>query len=307
MTLTNNSNINVTCTVDRILKLKPETVLYHYCSTATLLSILEHGKLRFSDTNQMNDPHEWRYCCELFEKSATALLKMVPGCAALDGLDANFLDLVDRYLSPKQLYSHPVIACFSKRPDVPSQWRGYADCGKGWSIGFSGQALNAMPVTLLDVLYDPEQQVTEIRNFLAAMYLTGREEGCDLIDSVRQNAPLLASFLHGYKHQSFAEEQEVRALHELRVELSEDGLELIDENHSSGGIVNVGQAVGFRAAGSAIVAYVDLPLQRADGVAISELWFGPSNDNGLGNVLFPLTRFGHRSVKLFWSASSYRA
>ena len=81
-----NSNTKYAFTYDRILSPGPETVLYHYCSTATLLSILEHGKLRFSDINMMNDPHEWRYCYELFEQAATALLKMVPDRAALDGL-----------------------------------------------------------------------------------------------------------------------------------------------------------------------------------------------------------------------------
>ncbi|WP_303543379.1 hypothetical protein [Sphingomonas natans] len=102
----------------------------------------------------MIDPREGRYCYGLFQQAATALLKMVPDRAALDRLDANFFDRVDDYLSPKQLNSHPVIACFSKRPDVLSQWRGYADDARGWSIGFSGRAVNSMPVTLLDVVYE---------------------------------------------------------------------------------------------------------------------------------------------------------
>lgn len=305
--LKDNSNTKYASTYDRILIPGAETVLYHYCSTATLLSILEHGKLRFSDINMMNDPREWRYCYELFEQAATALLKMVPDRAALDGLDTSFFDRVDDYLSPKQLNSHPVIACFSKRPDVLSQWRGYADDAKGWSIGFSGRAVDAMPVTLLDVVYDPEQQITEICNFLAAMYLTWREKGGDFKETVGQDAALFASFIHGYKHSSFEEEQEVRALHELRVDHSEDGWELIDEGGTANGVEVVGEPVGFRAAGSAIVAYVDLPLQRVEGVSIRELWFGPSNDNGPGNALYSLTRYGHRGVNLSWSASSYRA
>ncbi len=304
--MTENSDPKFAFTYDRVLRPTPETILYHYCSTPTLLSILEHGKLRFSDINMMNDPREWRYCYELFEQAANALLKMVPDRAALDGLDPSFFDRIDDYLSPKQLHSHPVIACFSKRPDVLSQWRAYADDAKGWSIGFSGRALDAMPVTLLEVVYDREQQLTEVSNFLAAMYLTWREKGGDFKETVGGDAALLASFIHAYKHPSFEEEQEVRALHELRVDLSDDGWELIDEGGTANGEEVAGQTVGFRAAGSAIVAYVDLPLQRVDGVAISEIWFGPSNDNGPGNALYPLTRYGHRGVNLFWSASSYR-
>jgi hypothetical protein len=294
-------------TYDRVFRPSQECTLYHYCSTATLLSILEHGKLRFSDINMMNDPQEWRYCYELFERAAGSLLEMVPDKAALEGLDTDFLDRVDSYLSPKQLYSHPVISCFSKRPDVLSQWRGYADNARGWSIGFSGRAINAMPVTLLEVVYDPEQQLAELRNFLAAMYISWRSKGGEFRDAVGEDAALLASFIHGYKHPSFQEEQEVRALHELGVQQSDDGWELVDEGGTANGEEVSGQQVSFRAAGSSIIAHVDIPLQRVDGVTICELWFGPSNGNGIGNAFYPLMRYGHRGVKLFRSASSYRA
>ena len=292
---------------DRVFKPSPESVLYHYCSTATLLSILENDKLRFSDVNMMNDPQEWRYCYELFERSANTLLKMVPDRAALEGLDTDFFDKVDDYLSPKQFISHPVIACFSKQPDVLSQWRGYADNARGWSIGFSGQAIDAMPVSLLEVVYEPDQQVAEVRNFLAAMYMIWREKGGEFRETVGTDAALLASLIHAYKHPSFEEEQEVRALHELRVEHFEGDLELVDEGGTANGKEVKSQPVSFRASGSSIIAHVDIPLQKFEDVAISDLWFGPSNNNGIGNALYPLARYGHRGVKLFYSASSYRA
>ena len=301
-----NLDPSLRTTYNRAFKPARDSVLYHYCSTATLLSILEHGKLRFSDINMMNDPQEWRYCYELFERAASILLEMVPDRASLEGLGTDFFDHVDDYLSPKQLNSHPVIACFSKQPDVLSQWRGYADNGQGWSIGFNGRAIDAMPVALLEVLYDPEQQVTEVRNFLAAMYIIWRQKGGEFGDAVGRDAALLASFIHAYKHPSFQEEQEIRALHELRVDLSKDGWKLLDEGGTANGKDVEGEPVRFRAAGSSIIAYVDIPLQRVDDVAISELWFGPSNDNVIGNALYPLTGYGHRGVKLFRSASSFR-
>lgn len=298
---------NILTTYNRVFKPESDSVLYHYCSTATLLSILGHGKLRFSDINMMNDPQEWRYCYDLFERAANVLLKMVPDRASLEGLDTDFFDHVDSYLSPKQLHSHPVISCFSKQPDVLSQWRGYADNAQGWAVGFSGRAIDAMPVSLLEVVYEPDRQIDEVRNFLAAMYMIWRKKGGEFRDAVGQDAALLASFIHAYKHPSFQEEQEVRALHELRVDLSDDGWELVDEGGTANGEEVGGEPVGFRVAGSSIIAYVDIPLQRVDNVAISELWFGPSNHNGPGNAFYPLTRYGHRGVKLFRSASSYQA
>ena len=39
----------ISTTYNRVFKPAHDSVLYHYCSTGTLLSILEHEKLRFSD------------------------------------------------------------------------------------------------------------------------------------------------------------------------------------------------------------------------------------------------------------------
>lgn len=291
---------------DRVYKPTADAVLYHYCSTPTLLSILEGGKLRFSDVNMMNDPYESQYGYSLFERAATALLKMVPERPALSGLTTDFFDRVDDYLSPKQLRSHSIITCFSKQPDVLSQWRGYADNAQGWAVGFDGRAIDAMPVTLLDVEYDAEQQLVEVRNFLGAMYLTVQENGGVFDDDFATQAILFSSFLLAYKHPSFREEQEIRAIHELRVDIADDGCELVDEGGVIDGKDVEGQPVQFRAAGSSIIAYVDIPLQRHNGKAIKELWFGPANMNGPGNVLYPLTKHNHRDVSLHHSASTYR-
>lgn len=291
---------------DRIYKSNPADTLYHYCSTPTLLSIIENNTLRFSDVNMMNDAREWQYAYELFELAAGSLLEFAAETPALEGLDVDFLNNIDAYVSGKQLRSHPIITCFSKEPDVLSQWRAYADNGSGWAIGFDAQALKSMPVTLLDVLYEPEEQLVEVRNFMAAMYLIWREVGGEFKPAVGKDAALLSSLLLAYKHPSFREEQEVRALHELRVDLQEDGAMLVDEGGTASDAEVKGQPIRFRAAGGSIVAYVDIPLERVDDRSIRDLWFGPRNENTLGNVLYPLTQFGHRAVRLSRSTSSYR-
>lgn len=291
---------------DRVFRPPANCVLYHYCSTPTFLSVLEYGSLRFSDANMMNDAEECRYGYALFERAANVLLEMVKDKPQLEGLTADFFDRVDAYLSPKQFNNHPVIACFSKDPDVLSQWRAYGQNGEGWAIGFDGAALAAMPVTLLDVVYEPEQQLAEVRNFLAAMYMLWRERGGDFTDAVGSDAALLSSLLVAYKHPSFREEQEVRALHELKVDAAEDGWLLVDEGGAVGDVDVPGQPVKFRAAGSSITAYVDIPLPRLDKGAIRDVWFGPRNENAFGNALYPLTQYGHRGVTMRRSTSSYR-
>lgn len=288
---------------DRIMKPESGVPYYHYCNSSSFLAILEGGGLRFSDANMMNDGSEGRYGYALFERAAGQLLDEVGSHQDLEGLTPAFFDKIDEWLSPKQLYSHPVICCFSRRPDVLSQWRAYADNGEGWSIGFCGDALNAMPATMLDVVYDPDQQMKEVRNHLAAMYILWRDQTHDDGGDLATNARLLASFLHAYKDPSFREEDEVRLLHELRVDLDDSGWTLSDEGGTADGHQVGGTAVRYRAAGSSIVAYVDLAFRQG---AIREVWQGPRNDNGPGNALFPLTHWGHRDVALRRSASFYR-
>jgi len=274
------------------------------CSTSMTASFAAAGML--SDANMMNDAAEGRYGYALFEQAAGALLEMAQEKPQLEGLSTDFFDKVDAYLSPKQLHSHPVIACFSKDPDVLGQWRAYGQNGEGWAIGFDGAALAVMPVTLLDVVYDPDQQLAEIRNFLVAMYMTWRTLGGAFEEAVGRDAALLSSLLLAYKHPSFREEQEVRALHELRVDIAEDGWLLVDEGGSSEEAEAAGLPVRFRAVDSSVTANVDIALPALEKGAIRELWFGPRNVNGSGNAIYPLTQYGHRGVVLHRSTSSYR-
>ena len=50
-----------------------------------------------------------------------------------------------------------MISCYSLDPDVLSQWRAYADDGRGFAIEFSAKLMQ-MPAKKLRVLYDEERQ-----------------------------------------------------------------------------------------------------------------------------------------------------
>lgn len=291
---------------DRMFNPPEGCVLHHYCSTESFLAIVGSGRLRFSDVNMMNDAEEGRYGYALFEEAATSLIQEVADKPALDGLNVDFFDRVDRYLSPSQLASHPVVACFSKAPDVLSQWRAYASDGQGWSIGFSAAALRKMPVTLLEVLYDHDQQLREVRNQLGAMFLLGRQDPNYLESRFGQDCALLSSFLLAMKNPGFREEQEVRALHLLDVELGDDRMLLTDAGGSVDGETTAGEAVGFRAAGQSVIVHVDLPFGRPGLRSIEEVWFGPRNRNGPGNAWLPLSHARHFGVRLEHARTAYR-
>lgn len=79
------------------------------------------------------------------------------------------------------------------------------------------------------------------------MYMVWREKGGDFRQSVGEDAALLASLFHGYKHPSSQEEHEVRAIHELRVDVTGDDWDLVDEGRNSNGDLVEGEPVRFRA------------------------------------------------------------
>lgn len=59
----------------------------------------------------------------------------------------------------------PLISCFSKNGDLLSQWRAYAEDGKGFSIGFdSNYIYHGLGVNINSVVYEEETQYRLILN-----------------------------------------------------------------------------------------------------------------------------------------------
>lgn len=294
--------------ISRIFEPKKDQLLYHYCSVETLAAIAEYKTIRFSDVNMMNDYNESGYAYYLFEEAADALLKDKVLRKKIPGLDKEYLDRVDEVVSPQQLFLHPTIACFSKSPDVLSQWRGYADDARGVSIGFRADVLNKMPISMLEVEYDREKQIREMKLALAAMYLAeierGAKWGAEFVDDCR----VFAAWSYGFKSDAFREEQEVRLLHVLTVKKLEGAIQLVDVDETeTDGTVTPGQKVKFRVANGALVAYVDLPLPRGDLTKLMpELWVGPRNKNGPGNLMYLLGGHGISHTRLNISRATYR-
>ena len=133
-----------------ILEPIPDEIFYHYCSLETLRLICESKTLRFSDINMMNDYSEniWGY--RIFEKAATYWLHAALP-ADLRGMDKAFFDDVDKIFARTQFSQHPLLFSLSRAPDVLSQWRAYAEDGCGVAIGFSGAALSALPVSIIEI------------------------------------------------------------------------------------------------------------------------------------------------------------
>lgn len=107
--------------------LDKDTLIYHYCSVDTFVNILKTNSLWLTHAREMNDSLEDIY----FE---APLKKAVQAFETRSEFEQKLLQkIVSAYSSRVDF---PYVTCFSRKNDVLSQWRAYADDGHGVAIGF---------------------------------------------------------------------------------------------------------------------------------------------------------------------------
>jgi len=125
-----------------------EKQLFHYCSNQKAVAILSGQSIRMSDIQKSNDYKELSLffprifdCLEHLYLNNSFRFKFnnkVGRNAFYDFLDVSYRYWKDRFSSGD--FSNLVL-CLSESRDSLSQWRGYADNGKGCCIGFSQNQL----------------------------------------------------------------------------------------------------------------------------------------------------------------------
>jgi Protein of unknown function (DUF2971) len=283
-------------------------VLYHYCATATAEAIISGKSVRLSALDLANDTMEGQWALEqLCQKLGQ---RGVP-LAVISSI---------RDISTVQMSQSLVLGfCLSKKPDVLSQWRGYADNGRGLAIGFSRTELARSIITfdagligtkLIDVIYDVGQshiaaqseRILEIhrRGSLASQLSIWREFEASQADDVTQliNLQIFPVFLdivltaYNLKNSAFQEEQECR---------------LITEVGLAGPIraspASTIRSCEFRATGAKLIPFLSLPLQPG---AIVEVVVGPQHETPVGLVKARLRVAGF-DVEVSKSKATYKS
>jgi len=295
--------------MDRIYTPADDSVLYHYCSASTFQAIATNRTMRFSDINMLNDESEVRWGYSVFEEAATRIIRRAGVSDACPVITEDFIEEIDKIISPAQLVAHPFIACFSLEPDILSQWRAYADDGRGFAVGFNGALLaQNLPVTLLKVLYEREQQVKEMMLAIISIYVEQHGQDGENRGRFIEDCILLATYMTAFKHPAFIEEQEVRAVHAVGTAKQGNLAKFVDGGGILGGDVEAaGIPVSFQVRDGHLNAYMDLsltPLERP--TPISRLVLGPKNHGLPGNLYLFLGGLGYESIDLRKSSAPYR-
>lgn len=284
---------------------------YYYCSLNTFLNIIKNKQIYLSDPLKMNDNAEIKWYLDRlknelvnvnnpnYQKSIFNMMKM---CSQLD---FTFEELVEVLNSKGQ--NSVYISCFSKEPDILSQWRAYAEDGRGVSIGFNLDKLdNADNLLVKEVIYtndvvyngsesDIEHVADTINTVINENKIAGREEKIEVF--LHELIPGLVK----YKNPAFNEEKEIRLIYcdDMKFE------KIVD---SYGAFVEKWESIelehDFRTIGSNnITEFVKLDFCPN---TIEEICIGPKcllSKNDIKNIIKQLLEI---NVNIIESKSSYR-
>lgn len=193
---------------------------YYYCSLNTFLNILKNKEIYLSDSLKMNDNLEIKWYLERLneekesdEDYSTILQRM----RIRSGVDFTCEELAKHLENKGQKSIY--ISCFSKTSDLLSQWRAYADDGKGVAIGFDLDMLASADNILVreivyadDIVQEDCESALEVVADTMPMVLSryeahNREEQIDIF------LHELITELAIYKNPAFREESEVRLIY----------------------------------------------------------------------------------------------
>jgi hypothetical protein len=144
------------------VKAKPE-VIYHYTDVSGAQGILKESVLYATDLRFMNDAGELQYARHLIKKVLVAERK------ACTSSIRDYLDVMSLALEIVNMRFYA--CCFCEDGDLLSQWRAYANAGKGYAIGFRTESLandltRNTGILLQCVEYDPASQRSRIASVL---------------------------------------------------------------------------------------------------------------------------------------------
>jgi len=275
-----------------------EDVIYHYCSAEVFNLICSKRNLRFCDLFTMNDSNEMHWGYSRWKAAVSAVY---------DQVDHELIDEMDKLISSSGLSGLPLISCFSRNNDLLSQWRAYADDGKGFAIGFRAKALLNLPVMPLEVLYDESKQRDEIAQVVLAINEEEKKSKNKRSECFFNSCYSLSFNLAAYKNPFFYEEDEIRLMHLLSVVESNDFLKLVDLGGYRDGVAVPGEKINFFMKDSVPVAYIDMSFTSADSLnPIVEVITGPKNHALPTAISIYLETLGLGNVKVNKSNIPYR-
>ncbi len=317
-------------------------LLYHYANNQKGFGILSSKSVRLSDICKSNDykeltllfpdvfdaifmsfkesPFEFKYSDKNGEEALSCLLDSIEQSIGYDLNCGGFSNFV---------------LCFSEKPDLLSQWRGYANDGQGISIGFSKNLLTkkcneADSIFRLEkVVYINEKQRQKIITEQAAEVIEELKSLRKWIVNEMTNNDLspytdmLLKFNFyciienilidslKYKPIGFKEEKEWRLF--LRDRAYKNPKFVLGEEREMVGARSFNQTISFlrnkiafNITDNNICPYVPLEFKDIGDDVIKEIWIGPKSKIVEKDMELFLAQYDYKNIQIRFSETSYR-
>ena len=253
-------------------------VVYHYCSVDTFFNIIKNSSIWLSDIAKSNDYQECTRCREIVNKGLEEYLR--DDVEALQAWRTWYEEGVHSNFSMKTF-----CVCLSGSKDKLSQWRGYAQDGKGIAIGFDKELLeglnqiSAFHIAFGKVIYDnPEEYVQGIvgDNIKKLEYKSVGHVALELSENYRMQFPFV-------KNPGFKEENEWRV-----VVCSGIG------HHNIPGSNNIiFSKIKYRAANNKLIPYIEMNFEKIKQSIIKEVLIGPKSEVEVEDIVNLLSYYGY--------------
>lgn len=299
------------------------SVVYHYCSLETFNSIISNSTIRLTNIAKSNDSEEIKFCFDAFESTLqTTCLKFANKHFDDKELIDFFYEINYSSLAAKAIINESLIyyaTCFSSESDLLSQWRGYANDGKGVAIGFYTapfiKARDYKNLKFNKITYD----MSEVKDGLDKYITKKLQDAYSMTDERNKTTPfmdaindILSGMIYNavfYKNPAFKEESEWRLvfypfgnIRNLKVyhksqDLSSNQLfydrmcESIEYEKNYNSLIR--GKLQFRFLDDRIISYLDINFKKIKQSLLAEIIVGPKS------------RIDDKELRLFLMSNGY--
>lgn len=264
-----------------------EDTVYHYCSMSTFISIMRNRSIWLTTLRDSNDAFEGTWARRKFQN-----LRENPVMEYFTKAS---------YILDAATHSGKSIAgiCLSAEKDLLSQWRGYADDGRGFCVGFSSSRLKRLAQNIdektgIKIEYSEIEYLDRLDSeFLTKFKVFVDQQAYssnDKVASLSMNAVNLQHWVRRVslmKNAAFKEERESR-------------LYCLNPDPAFVGF-------GYRVAGSKLSPYLELSLEEDLNEIITSVVIGPKNTSDDSQIRDFVAKSGFSKVyNVSKSRASYR-
>jgi len=280
---------------------------YHYCSLDSFLSIIQNASFRLGNPFKMNDCDEIKWLI----KNLTNNYEFYTSHLTVNDKE-DFKQMFDTLFESNNVIKDnwyfqniepPYIASLSEEGDILSQWRAYANNGKGVAIGFDGDFISQNSKVIIEkIVYDSYEQSNIINDKILCKDWLNEYKSCNG-KGTKNWVTTCENILHDIvlnallcKNPGFMEEKEYRIIYDDEFEYLKNDVKIPISK------------IKYRVNDNAIIPFREMDFSKCKENALVEIIIGPKAEISENEMEKMLSCYGYSisRIKISKSRTGYR-